>query len=249
MASTARVALVTGGNSGIGAGIARRLAGRGDAVAVVGRRGALCDAVAASISAAGGDCLAIEADLADPEAPGRVVAEVAARWGRLDTLVNDAAIIKNLPIPELTVELMDAHYAVNVRAPFLLTQAALPLLTASDNASIVNISSSSGSLSIPGQSAYGFTKAAIEFMTRSYAAELAPAGVRVNCIAPGPIDTPIALQYARPEGADRQLLAMITPFGTTGRPEEVAAVFAFLASDDASHVNGEVIKVDGGKRA
>jgi len=247
MASTARVALVTGGNSGIGAGIARRLAGRGDAVAVVGRRGALCDAVAASISSAGGDCLAIEADLADPEAPGRVVAEVAARWGRLDTLVNDAAIIKNLPIPELTVELMDAHYAVNVRAPFLLTQAALPLLTASDNASIVNISSSSGSLSIPGQSAYGFTKAAIEFMTRSYAAELAPAGVRVNCIAPGPIDTPIHLTWAADMETAYRALRDATPLGLIGQPDDIARWVDYLTAPDEHYVTGAILHIDAGQ--
>jgi len=247
MASTARVALVTGGNSGIGAGIARRLAGRGDAVAVVGRRGALCDAVAASISAAGGDCLAIEADLADPEAPGRVVAEVAARWGRLDTLVNDAAIIKNLPIPELTVELMDAHYAVNVRAPFLLTQAALPLLTASDNASIVNISSSSGSLSIPGQLAYGFTKAAIEFMTRSYAAELAPAGVRVNCIAPGPIDTPIHLTWAADMETAYRALRDATPLGLIGQPDDIARWVDYLTAPDEHYVTGAILHIDAGQ--
>lgn len=247
MASTTRVALVTGGNSGIGAGIARRLAARGDAVAVIGRRGALCDAVAASIRATGGDCLAIEADLADPAAPGRIVDDIRERWGRLDTLVNDAAMIKNLPIHELTVELMDAHYAVNVRAPFLLTQAALPLLSASDNASIVNISSSSGSLSIPGQSAYGFTKAAIEYMTRSYAAELAPMGIRVNCIAPGPIDTPIHLTWAADMETAYRALRGATPLGLIGQPDDIARWVDYLTAADEHYVTGAILHIDAGQ--
>jgi NAD(P)-dependent dehydrogenase (short-subunit alcohol dehydrogenase family) len=247
MTSAARVALVTGGNSGIGAGIARRLAHRGDAVAVVGRRGALCDAIAASITAAGGDCLAIEADLADPAAPGRIVDQVRERWGRLDVLVNDAAIIKNLPVPELTVEVMDAHYAVNVRAPFLLVKAALPLLTASDSASIVNISSSSGSLSIPGQSAYGFTKAAIEYMTRSYAAELAPMGIRVNCIAPGPIDTPIHLTWAADMETAYRALRDATPLGLIGQPDDIARWVDYLSAPDEHYVTGAVLHIDAGQ--
>jgi NAD(P)-dependent dehydrogenase (short-subunit alcohol dehydrogenase family) len=247
MAAAPRVALVTGGNSGIGAGIARRLGRRGDAVAVVGRRGGLCDDVAGSIVAAGGDSLAIEADLADPASPSRIIEAIRDRWGRLDILVNNAAIIKNLPISELTIELMDLHYAVNVRAPFLLTQAAIPLLTASDNAVIVNISSSSASLSIPGQSAYGFTKAALEYMTRSYAAELAPKGIRVNCIAPGPIDTPIHLTWAADMETAYRALRGASPLGLIGQPDDIARWVDYLSAPDEAYVTGAILHIDAGQ--
>ena len=247
MAGVGRVSLVTGGNSGIGAGIARRLAARGDAVAVVGRRRAMCDDVIDGIVASGGDGLALDDDLADPGAPGRIVDAIRARWGRLDVLVNNAATIRNLPIGELTVELMDLHYAVNVRAPFLLTQAAVPLLAASASPAIVNISSSSGSLSIPGQSAYGFTKAALEYLTRSYAAELAPQRIRVNCIAPGPIDTPIHLTWAADMTTAYAALRGASPLGLIGQPDDIARWVDHLTDQAETYVTGAIFHIDAGQ--
>ena len=195
MAQVTRVALITGGGTGIGAAAAELFALQGVAVAVVGRRLEPLEETVHRIQTANGEGLAVSADLADPQAPERIVHEVIVKWGRLDILVNNAATIKTEPIEEVTIAQFDHHLAVNVRAPYFLTQYALPHLRRSESAAIINISSSSGSLTIPGQSIYGMTKAALEYQTRSLAAELAPE-VRVNVIAPGPVDTPIHLSWA-----------------------------------------------------
>jgi NAD(P)-dependent dehydrogenase (short-subunit alcohol dehydrogenase family) len=242
-----RVALITGGGTGIGAAIARRLAAGGAAVAIVGRRPGPLEEVAAEIVAAGGRALAIPADLAELSAPADIVARTTAAFGRLDVLVNDAAVIKNLPLDEMTAEIFDQHLAVNIRAPFLLLQAALPWLKASPAAAVVNISSSSGSLSIPGQAAYGLTKAALEYMTRSYAAELAPFGIRVNCIAPGPIDTPIHLTWAKDMATAYAALRNATPLGLIGDPDDIARWVEHLADPRERFVTGAVLAIDGGQ--
>ncbi len=166
MTSPERVALITGGGSGIGAAAARRFARQHTAVAVVGRRPQPLAEVVSQLEAAGGQALAIPADLGDPAAPQRIVEAVVAAFGRMDVLVNCAAAIKHLPVDQASRELFDEHMAVNVRAPYFLTQAALPHLKRSNAPAIVNISSSSGSLAIPGQCMYGMSKAAIEYQTR-----------------------------------------------------------------------------------
>ncbi len=247
MAQMNRVALVTGGGTGIGAAAARRFAAQGTAVAVVGRRPEPLNDTVRAIHSAGGEALAIPADLADPAAPARIVASVVEAWGRLDVLVNNAAAIKHLPIEEATRELFDEHMAVNVRAPFFLIQAALPHLRQSDSAAIVNISSSSGSLAIPGQSMYGTSKAALEYLTRSLAAELAPQ-IRVNAIAPGPVDTPIHLTWAGDDVAGAyERMKREVPLGRMGTADELGAWIVWLAGPEASWVTGVVIAVDGGQ--
>jgi NAD(P)-dependent dehydrogenase (short-subunit alcohol dehydrogenase family) len=247
MAQVDQVALVTGGGTGIGAAAARRFAAQGAAVAVVGRRPGPLEETVGAIRSAGGVALAISADLADPASPSRIVASVVEAWGRLDVLVNNAAAIKHLPIDEATRELFDEHIFVNVRAPFFLIQAALPYLRQSDSAAIVNISSSSGSLAIPGQSMYGTSKAALEYLTRSLAAELAPQ-VRVNAIAPGPVDTPIHLTWAGDDVAGAyERMTRELPLARMGTADELGAWIVWLASPEASWVTGVVIAVDGGQ--
>jgi NAD(P)-dependent dehydrogenase (short-subunit alcohol dehydrogenase family) len=241
-----RVAIVTGGGSGIGAATARLLAGRGLSVAVVGRRRETLGSVSGEIEATGGTVFAVQADLADPAAPQRIVDEVLERAGRLDVVVNNAAEFSLRPFGELTVEEIDAHLAVNVRAVLLLVQAALPALRRSPAPAVVNVSSAAAVMYRPGQSVYALTKAALEHLTKQLAAELAADRIRVNAIRPGPTDTPIHRAVPDPD-ARLEWLGTQTPLGRVGRPEEVAWWIAALVEPEAEWVTGAVIAVDGGR--
>jgi NAD(P)-dependent dehydrogenase (short-subunit alcohol dehydrogenase family) len=242
-----RVAIVTGAGTGIGKATAKRLARGGSAVAIVGRRENLLEETADDIRAAGGAVLVVADDLADPAAPARIVARVLETWDRIDVIVNNAAYIKNYSLDEITVDMFDQHVNTNVRAPMLLVQAALPALRRSPSAAVVNISSSSGSLAIPGQSVYGMTKAAIEYLTKSYASELASSGIRVNCIAPGPVDTPIHLTWARSLEEAYAALKACGPLDRIADPDELARWVEYLASPEEKFVTGAVIPVDAGQ--
>lgn len=240
--------LITGGSSGIGAAAARRFADQGAAVAIVARRPEPIDAIVKEIQAKGASALGIPADLKDPDAPRRVMEVIAKEWGKLDVLVNDAAFVNHFPIEQASREVFETHWAVNVRAPYFLIQAALPFLKKSPSATVINISSSSGSLAIPGQSMYGSSKCALEYLTRSLAAELAVLGIRVNAIAPGPTDTPIHLTWAGDDvkGAYERMTKEL-PLGRMGTADELGAWITWLASPEASWVTGVVIAVDGGQ--
>jgi NAD(P)-dependent dehydrogenase (short-subunit alcohol dehydrogenase family) len=247
MAQPNRVALITGGGTGIGAAAARYFAEQGTAVAVVGRRPQPLEETVQSIRSAGGTALAIPADLADADAPVQIIEAVGEQWGRLDVLVNNAAAIKHLPIQQAYRDLFQEHLSVNVLAPYFLIQAALPYLQQSESGVVINISSSSGSLAIPGQSMYGTSKAALEYLTRSLAAELAP-HIRVNAIAPGPVDTPIHLTWAGDdiEAAYKRMESEL-PLRRMGTADELGKWIVWLASDEARFVTGVVIPVDGGQ--
>jgi NAD(P)-dependent dehydrogenase (short-subunit alcohol dehydrogenase family) len=186
------------------------------------------------------DPVVLVADLAGAEAPPALAAAAVAALGRVDVLVNNAAIAHRAPTAGLTAEVIDAQYAVNVRAPLLLVAALLP-----DLRSIVNLSSVSGVVGTPNRAAYAATKGAIDAATRSLAMELGPAGIRVNSVAPGAVDTTLWAKNRAIPGVIEQVESQ-TPLRRWATPEDIADVVVFLASDAARFVTGETISADGG---
>ncbi len=241
------VVIVTGAGSGIGAATAARLGAAGAAVVLAGRREEPLREVAATITAAGGQALCVPADLARQDSPARIVDACLDRYGRLDGLVNNAAMVRHMPVGEWDAGCFDEHVATNIRAPFFLIQAALPALRESPVRSVVNVSSSSGTLRRVGQSVYGMTKSALDYLTQTLAGELAPLGVRVNGIAPGPIDTPIHATWADDLAEAYRWLSGQVPLGRIGAPEEVALWITLLLSPAAAFMTGAVIPLDGGQ--
>lgn len=238
--------IVTGAGTGIGAASAKKLAAAGWNVTLVGRRADLIYQVSQEIEKGGGRALALSFDLANASASRQIVERTAKEFGGIDALVNNAAVIKVLPLSDYTVDILDQHWAVNIRAPFLLMQAALPHLRKQGGA-IVNISSSSGTLLRPGQSVYGMTKSALEYLTRSLAGELAQHRIRINALALGPVDTPIHQTWATDLKAAYEWLAKQVPLGRIANADEIARWIEILVSPDSSWMTGAVIPLDGGQ--
>jgi NAD(P)-dependent dehydrogenase (short-subunit alcohol dehydrogenase family) len=242
-----RVAVVTGAGTGIGAATARHLAEKGLAVVLVGRRPELLEENAAEITAAGGRVHVLADDLADPTAPQRIIDSALEVYGRLDVLVNNAATIKTGPLDVYSLEDFDYHVAVNVRSIFFLIQCALPALRESPDSAVVNISSVVGSIVKPGNALYGMTKAAVEYLSKALAHELAPHGIRVSCIASGSVKTPIHELWAGSiEDAERDLIPRI-PIGRMAEPEELAYWVYQLVAPETGFMTGDVLHVDGGQ--
>jgi NAD(P)-dependent dehydrogenase (short-subunit alcohol dehydrogenase family) len=243
-----KVALVTGGGTGIGAATCRRLAQDGYAVVVAGLDKAALESVAGDIAKAGGTAIAHEIDVTDVAARAGLFAEIGRQFGRLDLLVNNAAIVG---IPALapalteTLEHFERVMSVNFTAAFALSQkAAVTFMQKQCGGAIVSVSSVGGSAAQFNSTAYCSSKAAIDAMTRNLALEWAPLGIRVNALAPGDIQTGTSdLQKATvaPHPYVRN-----TPLGRPGTPEEMAEVIAFLASPAASFVTGATVRADGG---
>lgn len=245
--SDQRVAIVTGAGTGIGAATARLLAANGLAVVLVGRRAELLEENAAAIAAADGTAHVLPEDLADPAAPKRIVESTLAAFGGLDVIVNNAATIKTGPLEAYSLEDFDHHIAVNVRSIFFLVKEALPSLRASSDAAVVNISSVVGSIVKPGNALYGMTKAAVEYLTKALAHELAGDRIRVSCIASGSVKTPIHLLWAGSiENAERDLVPRI-PLGRMAEPEELAYWVYQLVAPETGFMTGDILHVDGGQ--
>jgi NAD(P)-dependent dehydrogenase (short-subunit alcohol dehydrogenase family) len=242
-----RVAIVTGAGTGIGAATAKLFAEKGLAVVLVGRRLPLLEETATAIREQGGRAHVLAIDLATPEAPDTIVEQTLDEFGQLDVIVNNAATIKVGPLEDYTLEDFDEHIHTNVRAIFFLIQRALPALRASSDAAVVNISSTVGSIVKPGNSLYGLTKAAVEYLSRALAFELAGDRIRVNCLASGSVKTPIHLIWAGSiENAERDLIPRI-PLGRLAEPEEMAYWIYQLVCPETSWTTGDVFHVDGGQ--
>lgn len=233
-----KIALVVGGAKGIGLATAEALADEGATVYLTGRNQSEVEAAAGMV---GRGARGLVADSGREEDLDRVVANVAQAHGRIDALVLNAGISEPGPIGDVTPDHFDRLFAVNVRGAVLGLQAALPLMN--DGAAVVLVGSVAGSLGISGYGTYAATKAALRSYARSWTAELAPRGIRVNVVAPGPTDT--AMMAAVPEDVRAALIAPI-PLGRMARAEEVASAAVFLLSDDASFIAGSELHVDGG---
>jgi NAD(P)-dependent dehydrogenase (short-subunit alcohol dehydrogenase family) len=239
-------ALVTGGTSGIGRATSVLLAGRGANVLVSGRDAARGDAVANEIRAAGGKADFVAAELGDAESV-RALARAAVQLGdgKIDILVNNAGIFPSGPTAGTSDEDIDSVYAVNVKAPFILVASLAPGMAERGKGSIVNVLTMVAHFGMAGMGLYGSSKAALMLLTRAWAAEFGPAGVRVNAVSPGPTRT----EGTEPMGGQLDALASAGPAGRPAAPAEIANAIAFLAGDDASFVHGAVLDVDGGRNA
>ena len=241
---TARVALVTGASRGIGAAVAKRLAAGGAVVAInyAGRADAAAEVVAA-IESHGGTATAFQADVSDPAACAALVDDVVARFGRIDVLVNNAGITRDGLLVRMSDDDWRAVLDTNLSGAFYLSRAVGKLMMKQRSGSIINISSVVGVMGNAGQANYAAAKAGLIGLTKSVARELARRGVRANAVAPGFIATDMT--DALPEAA-RDAVAASIAMARLGAPEDIAATVAFLASDDASYITGQVIAVDGG---
>jgi len=246
MAVNTSTALVTGGTSGIGLATARKLAQLGIYVLVVGRNAERGKKAVAEIRAAGGNTDFIPSDLRDA-ATAREVAKRAVELGNghIDILINNAGIYPFGPTDEMTEEQFDRVFSVNVKAPYFLVAELAPLMAKRGKGAIVNLSTMAADYGAPGMSLYGSSKAAINLLTKTWAAEYGPKGVRVNAVSPGP---------TRTEGTDAmgeglEQLAAQAPAGRPASADEIAEAIVFLATDRASFIHGAKLAVDGGRTA
>jgi NAD(P)-dependent dehydrogenase (short-subunit alcohol dehydrogenase family) len=241
MSFEGKTVLITGGTSGIGRAAAEQFGGAGARVIVTGRDQTRGREVVDTIESGGGRARFIAADLATSGG----AQQLAHAAGPVDVLVNNAGIFPFGPSHEIAIDDVTAVLDFNVVAPFTLVAALVPGMVERGTGAIVNVSTMVASFGLPGMSAYGASKAALELLTKAWAAEYGPAGVRVNAVAPGPTRTP----GTEPMGEGIDQLAATLPLGRAADAQEIASTIVFLASDAASFVNGAILPVDGGRVA
>ncbi|HEV3138993.1 MAG TPA: glucose 1-dehydrogenase [Vicinamibacterales bacterium] len=247
---TGRVAVVTGGGSGIGAAIATLFARRQARAVVLDVDEAAANRTAAAIVGEGGQAVAFACDVADASRVDQVFGEVAAQ-GSLDILVNNAGIAHVGTVEQTTESDLDRLYQVNVKGVFLCTRASLPIMLARGGGVILNMASIAALVGVPDRFAYSMTKGAVLTMTMSVAVDYVKKNIRCNCICPARIHTPfvdgyVARHHAGREAETLRALSAYQPIGRMGTPEEVAALALYLCSDEAAFVTGQAYPIDGG---
>ncbi|MFM0505324.1 SDR family oxidoreductase [Paraburkholderia caffeinilytica] len=239
----ARVVIVTGASRGIGAAVARRLAKDGFAVTVnYASRSTEADALVAELTAGGTRAIAVKADVSKADDVRRMFETTEQQLGKVDVLVNNAGVLKTLPLADTSDALYDQTFDINVRGTFnTLREAAARM---SDGGRIVNFSSTTLALNMPGYAIYNGTKAAVEAFTHVFAKELRGRNITVNAVAPGPIATSLFLDGKTEEQI--QTFAKMPPLQRLGQPDDIASVVSFLAGPDAGWVNGQILRANGG---
>lgn len=238
-----KVAIVTGASRGIGAAIAERLANEGFTVVVnYSGSAAPAEALVRKIEANGGTAVSAQADVSDPKAVAKMFDSAEASFGHVDVLVNNAGILKTLPLAETSDDEFDRHFAINAKGTFNTMREAAKRLRSGGR--IINFSSTTLALNMPGYAVYNGTKAAVEAFTHVFAKELRGRDITVNAVAPGPIATDLFLN-----GKSDELIAQFAkmpPLERLGQPADIANVVSFLAGPDAGWVNGQIIRANGG---
>jgi NAD(P)-dependent dehydrogenase (short-subunit alcohol dehydrogenase family) len=239
-----KIAVITGGNSGIGLATAQRFVAEGAKVVIFGRDQATLDR---AVETLGANASAVQGDVSKLADLDRLVADVKARHGKVDVLFINAGIAQFAPVDEVSEEHFDTIFNVNVRGAFFTVQKVLPII--GSGGSIILTTSVAGELGTPASSVYSATKAALRSFARTLSTDLIGRGIRVNAVAPGPIETPIFSRLGLPaehvDAAKQGFVAQV-PAGRLGQPSEIAAAVTYLASDEAAYVVGVELPVDGG---
>ena len=245
MRLSGKVAIITGGGSGIGKAMAQAFVREGAKVAIAGRDGKKLNRAAAEI---GPDCLAVDADVSNVSSVEKLVSATLDRFKCINVLVNNAAVLLPGTAESLSEEDFDQTFAINVKGLWLLSRAVLPHMRAAGGGSIVNIGSVLSMVGARNRVAYSASKGAVMAMTKAMALDHAAENIRVNCIAPGIVETEMVARFSTDENARKQRVAL-HPMGRFGQPQEVASAAVFLASEESGWTTGSVVTIDGGYSA
>lgn len=240
-----KTVIVTGAAGGIGTAIARRFADEGGRVVMTDMNAQALDQAADAVRAAGGQARALVSDISAPEGCRAIIEDVMGVEGQIDVLCNNAGLMRRGNLLSLSDQDWDLSFAVNIDAIFHLCRAALPHMIAGGGGAIVNTASQWGLHPAPNHIAYNVTKAAVASFTQNLARDYAPQKIRVNAVCPGEIHTPMLEDGVRKSGRSMADLDRLVPYGRVGKPEEVAALIAFLASDEAAFMCGSLVEITG----